>query len=374
MFYAELRLPLVLVSLCVGSAAAAEPVRVAGPGHQPRQPQAAISADGTAYLVWGEGDSIQAARWEAHAAEPGRSVRVGEVAGLMLGMRRGPRVAVAGKTVTVTAIGREGGVLAWHSPDGAQSWEGPFEVNDQRGSGREGLHDLAAGPAGELYCVWLDLRNSEMELWGARSDDGGRTWKANFLIYRSPDGHICECCHPSVECDADGSVYVMWRNWLGGARDMYLNLSRDGGRSFRPAEKLGAGSWPLDHCPMDGGHLAVIKPGAVSTIWRRGHEIFATRGGKLGEQRLGVGEQPWAAGSEDGAWLAWISGRPGDLWILGPRDEQPTRLAQHASDPVLAAPLAGRGPVVAVWEAGAGKTREIRAAVISPRKTGQAAE
>ena len=54
----------------------------------------------------------------------------------------------------------------------------------------------------------------------------------------------------------------MWRNSLDGARDMFVSESRDGGRTFSNARKLGSGTWPLKACPMDGGHLAFDAAGA----------------------------------------------------------------------------------------------------------------
>src|SRR5690606_19480837 len=124
--------------------------------------------------------------------------------------------------------------------------------NDVPKSAREGLHALAVGPEGQLYCVWLDLRNNEPEVFGSSSTDGGKTWSPNRLIYRSPDGNVCECCHPSVTFDSKGHLYVMWRNWLDGNRDLYWSLSKDGGRTFSQAKKLGQGHWPLRNSPMDG--------------------------------------------------------------------------------------------------------------------------
>lgn len=357
---------LLLLVLWTGFAQGAESVRLAGPEAQPRQPQADVADDGTIYVAYGSGNSIYVCRSTDSGSSYSDPAKVGEVKNLMLGRRRGPRIAAGGSTVVVTAIGREGNLLAWRSAEGGRRWHGPATVNDQPSSAREGLHDLAAGPDGELYCVWLDLRNNrEMELWGARSDDGGRTWSPNVPIYRSPDGHICECCHPNVAFDREGGVYVMWRNWLNGARDMYLAVSRDGGRTFGPAEKLGRGTWNLDHCPMDGGHLVVLAPGKVATVWRRDKRVFRTAPGLRSEQHLGPGEQPWAAATDGGAYFVWISRRPGDLWLLSPSDAHPTKLAAHAADPVVAAPPSGAGPVVVVWESGEGKQIEIRAAVVS---------
>ena len=94
----------------------------------------------------------------------------------------------------------------------------------------------------------------------------------------------------------------MFRNWLGGSRDMFLASSADGQR-FAPAVKLGEGTWPLNACPMDGGALAVGRDGTVETVWRRGSEVFACRPGER-ERKLGAGTQPWiAAVTGPAVWL-----------------------------------------------------------------------
>ena len=81
----------------------------------------------------------------------------------------------------------DGDVLAWRSIDGGASWSGPRRVNGVEGSAREGLHALAAGPDGSLFCAWVDLRDGRAEVYGARSADGGASWEPDVLIYRSPD-------------------------------------------------------------------------------------------------------------------------------------------------------------------------------------------
>ena len=114
-------------------------------------------------------------------------------------------------------------------------------VNDVPGAPTEGLHALAADSKGVLFAAWLDKRGKGTQLYGARSTDGGATWSKNVHIYNSPEGTICECCHPSIAIDAAGQILVMWRNSMGGSRDMYLARSRDG-VSFSKPEKLGTGT------------------------------------------------------------------------------------------------------------------------------------
>ena len=47
---------------------------------------------------------------------------------------------------------------------------------------------------------------------------------------------------------------------------MYLATSRDGGRSFASAAKLGSKNWLLKACPMDGGAVAVGVAGEFATV------------------------------------------------------------------------------------------------------------
>lgn len=334
-----------------------------------RQPQVAVDPGGRIYVAFGRDNEVRLAA----SADGGKSFEVstvGEVGALSLGMRRGPRVAAAEGAVVVTAIGgkqgkgRDGDVLAWRSPDGGRSWTDPRRINSVEGSAREGLHGMAAGPKGRMSCTWLDLRAGRTEIYGSASKDGGATWERDVLVYRSPDGSVCECCHPSAAYGPDGTLYVMWRNSLGGSRDLYLTGSADDGATFRAAEKLGRETWPLKACPMDGGAVAVGPEGGVETVWMRAGSMFAAKPGEA-ERPLGRGVQGWAAMGAGGLHAVWLQGRPGRLLHLAPDSAAPQVLAERAVDPAIAAALGGRGPVVAAWEVpGGGKG--IEAVVIDP--------
>ncbi len=351
-----------------------EPVRVTaadGPDREAKQPQVAVDARGRVYIAFGRGSTVRLAA----STDGGKTFdvnTVGEVGELALGMRRGPRVAATDGSIVVTAIGgregkgRDGDVLSWRSKDGGKSWDGPTRVNVVEGSAREGLHGMAAGPDGQVYCTWLDLRNKKTEIYGSLSKDGGATWAPDALVYRSPDGSVCECCHPSAAFGPDGTLHVMWRNSLKGARDLYLTSSSDGGRTFRTAEKLGRGTWPLKACPMDGGAVAAGPDGRVETVWMREGAMFAARPGEV-ERSLGRGVQGWTAFGAEGPYSVWLEKRPGKLFALTREGRAPTILAERAADPVVAAAPGGLGLVVVAWEAKAGGG--IVSLVLSPTGT-----
>ena len=361
---------ILLSTAAATSAGAHESAQVVPSGEltNPRQPQVAVSANGAIYVAFGAGEAVYCSTSTDGGGSYGGQILVGKVDHLALGMRRGPRIAAGPKGVVVTAVShKDGRVLAWRSSDQARTWTGPVTVNDNTpATANEGLHALAAAPNGNLYCVWLDHRiDKENQIFGAASTDGGKTWSENRLIYRSPSGSVCPCCHPAVTFDRQGALYVMWRNSLEGLRDMYAAVSHDGGKTFSPAAKLGAGNWKLDACPMDGGYLAATKPGQVTTVWRRVKHIFRADAGRPGEQLLGGGEQPWVAGTPEGAWVVWLSKRGGDLWLSSPDATQPVKLAAGATDPVIAASPTGKGPIVAAWETGRGRDSKIMARVVS---------
>ena len=208
---------------------------------------------------------------------------------------------------------------------------------------------MASAQSGTLACAWLDLRAKGTTVYASVSRDAGKTWSRNALVYRSPGGTVCECCHTSVAFTSSGELLMMFRNVLGGNRDMYLCRSHDGGKTFTPAEKLGVGSWPLNACPMDGGAIASDARGRIASAWRREETIYTCAPGQP-ERAVEGGQQPWIAAGRDGFWSAWIVGRPGTLRVQY-RASAIRTLAEGANDPVLAS---SGGNVGIAWTAADG--------------------
>ncbi len=321
-----------------------------------KQPQFA-TGDGITALVFGSGNSI----WFSRSPDGGRTfstpTEVAEVPVLALGRHRGPRAAIAGKTIVISAVYGEkaaagphahglpenGDLVAWRSTDGGRTWSQPVVINDVPGAAREGLHAMAAGEGGQVAAVWLDLRAKGTRLYGAYSQDAGKTWSKNVLIYESPDGTICQCCHPSLLPSGKNAYAVMFRNALHGSRDMYL-AEWQIGDSVSEAKKLGEGSWALDACPMDGGGLARTGNGVV-TAWRRDHTVFLDFPGRK-EKALGDGKDIALAASPEGAYVAWTDAKGVQLQTSG--EDMPVNLSPTGSFPVLI--TLPDGSVLAAWE------------------------
>src|SRR5205814_9534301 len=133
------------------------------------------------------------------------------------------------------------------------------------------------------------------------------------------------CCHPSVAIDSHRRIYVMFRNNLAGARDMYLSHSDDGGATFSKAKKLGEGTWPVNGCPMDGGGVSIDREGNVSSIWRRQDTIYIDQAAQP-EVVVAKGKNPAIAAAKDGVYAVW-SGASGLIMAKTPGSREPIALA-----------------------------------------------
>ena len=200
---------------------------------------------------------------------------------------------------------------------------------------------MASRADGLIACTWLDLRDKGTEVWASTSSDGGASWAKNTMVYRSPDGHVCECCHPSIQFSPTGDVAVMFRNALGGYRDMFLSLSSDNGLRFKPAQKLGTGSWLLNYCPMDGGAISYGEDGTLTSVWRRKETSYMCRLGQP-EIEVGPGTQPWIASTKSGPVVTWQS--QGQIMLKRGTDRQMT--LSPGSNPAITSTSGG---AFAVW-------------------------
>lgn len=307
------------------------------------QPQLAVSADGRVWLAYGHGTDIFVAGSDDGAVTFQNAIKVASVPKLMLGMRRGPRIVAHGDELVLTVVAHE--LLAYRSTDAGRSWTGPVTINDVALSAREGLHDLAISPQGSAMVTWLDLRNGKMELWGASSQDVGRTWSKNEQIYKSPDKSICECCHPTALFDAGGNLAIMWRNSIEGSRDMWMTTRTKGAQNFSAARKLGEGTWKLNACPMDGGEIIAFSGGKFGAVWQRNGEVFVTLGDGP-EVSLGPGRQPVSVTGGGQPLVVWQQGTN----LVTVRDlsgTEPVKQAAEARFASLAALPGGNGRVLA---------------------------
>jgi hypothetical protein len=268
---------------------------------------------GNIHLVYGNGDSIL----YAYSSDAGNSFSapalVAVVPELAASHMRGPQVAATANGLAVISCNEAGDIFSF-TKDQSGNWAQTRRVNDTDTTAKENLLALAAD-GNNAFAVWIDLRDRHNKVFGAKSTDGGKTWSKNIMVYASPDTTVCECCKPSVTMKGN-NVYVMFRNWLNGNRDLYLIKSPDGGTSFGQAQKLGLGSWELNSCPMDGGNVVLDKNGDPETVWNRKGVIYASVPGKE-ETKVGEGKNCTMESVNGKNIYAWVE--DGNVMVLKPQ-------------------------------------------------------
>lgn len=267
------------------------------------------------YLVYASGDTILFCSSSNKGKDFSDPVIAAVLPQLSVGGNRGPQIEVAKDKLIIAAADKTGNIYTFIKNKNENRWKKGGRINDAPDVAKEAFVSLASNDKGELYAVWLDLRNNNKnKIVGAKSIDGGKSWSKNTVIYSSPDGTVCECCKPSVEMK-NKTVAVMFRNWLNGNRDLFLIRSVDGGMNFGKAQQSGEGNWKLNACPMDGGGLVIENDNRITTVWRREGDIYTCEAGQK-ENRIATGKQCTITGYKNKNFISYINN--GKIYCIEP--------------------------------------------------------
>jgi len=200
-------------------------------------------------------------------------------------------------------------------------------------------------------------------------------------------GGVCYCCKTAVATGPDGATYAAWRHvYAGNLRDIAFTLSRDGGRTFAPPQRVSEDRWQLDGCPDDGPAMGIDSRERVHVVWPTivtgesgmpsGPAIFyaaSSRGGPFGaRQRVpteGVPHHPQLAVAPSGAFVvAWDELQDGRRRVVVASGEGSVDGAVRFRREVLTEELPGTFPVVqyapagplVAWTSGPADTSVIR--------------
>lgn len=305
-----------------------------------QMPNLAKDRSGDIHLVYGNRDSI----FYSFSSDQGKTFSASSLVAILPDLAashmRGPQVAATRSGLLITACNSFGNIFSF-TKDLSGKWSQTARVNDKDTTARENLMALAAD-GDNAFAVWLDLRDGANKIFGAKSIDGGKTWSRNILVYASPDSSVCECCKPSVAVRGN-NIYVMFRNWLDGNRDLYLTQSSDGGNTFLPAQKLGNGTWALNGCPMDGGRVIIDRDGNPETVWNRKGIVYACAPGNQ-EEKLGHGRNCTMQSVNGENVYAWVE--TGNIIVMN-REGRKANLGEGQL-PVLEG--VNNGQILCVWE------------------------
>jgi hypothetical protein len=315
-----------------------------------KQPKAIVDQEGNINVVYGDEDDIYLKKSKDGAKTFTLATKVANLPnGLMLGMGRGPQIAISNTHTLISAVDEKGNILSWRKANKSEKWENPVVINDIDTVAKEGFVALASGNNEYFYAIWNDLRSKNNQIYGAISKDGGKSWGKNRLVYSSPDTTICECCKVSMTFNKQsGKVHVMWRNQLNGHRDMFfVTLDSNLEQQTQPA-KLGKGTWKLDGCPMDGGNLTVSPEGKVLTAWRREGKVYINEPGKE-EVLVAEGKNPVIGSRNGGNVILWNT--KSEVMALLPKSAKPVSIGKGSYPNIVA----WNNMIIAFWEDADGK-------------------
>lgn len=253
------------------------------------QPAIAADKDGKLYLAYAAG--VPRMAWLRTSGDNGATWSEPELASpgvnaIIAGMTRGPRLAIsADGLIIITAHAKaeaKGDLHLYCFRKGPKdkAFAGKRLTTDAA-KDSEGMHDMCMDGQGDIHVAWLDAREAVKgsQPWYARSTDGGKTFKGEMVVYKSPSGSICPCCAPSIAASEDGKTVVLhFRNQIKNSagvavHDVHAAVSTDGGKRWdAPARLDDAERWKKG-CPMDGGQVA-MSPDAKTqaSTWMNAHD------------------------------------------------------------------------------------------------------
>lgn len=289
-------------------------VRVSPNEHKAQGPEIAIGTDGAINMIWidedphaghrdtgGHGHSHMSTTnlFFARSVDGGKTfaepVRVnakeGDVWGFFVSK---PRIAIgANGTIHVFWPGNDVSpvngkpvavAMYTRSTDQGKSFEAPKRLNTMATTDAShvvhgGLSHghvfgtMAVDARQSVYTFWIDTRDMAKEgdsgkVFMAVSRDDGKNFATDTELFPAD---VCPCCQITAFIDKANNLYVGSRQVDGKFRDSTIAISRDGGRSFAPRQRIvGEQRWDIAGCPL--------KPTSVAADGRNIYAAFYNGG------------------------------------------------------------------------------------------------
>ncbi|MCB9688503.1 MAG: hypothetical protein H6735_25930 [Alphaproteobacteria bacterium] len=155
-----------------------------------------------------------------------------------MSMSLGPKITGDGKDLYVTWYDNLNGaydILMSSSGDGGESWRDPVRVDsDQPGSAYSARPEIAISDnTQDIWITWEDSRDGKADIYFARSDSGGTTFKDDDRLDGGDDKGSADSFEPELCTDGQANVYVVWHDARSGQfRDVFMNYSANKGANW----------------------------------------------------------------------------------------------------------------------------------------------
>jgi hypothetical protein len=118
---------------------------------------------------------------------------------------------VSGDLCMVYQQGTVGGIYFSRTADGGRSWSARVRVDDAAGGVTTFTDpDIAVDKVGTLVVVWADDRAGDLDVYVARSDDGGTTWDGPQMVNTDTDSY--DQGNPTVTVDQLCNILVAFES------------------------------------------------------------------------------------------------------------------------------------------------------------------
>lgn len=142
---------------------------------------------------------------------------------------------------------------------------------------------LAADSRGTLAVFW-----TADGLYVNLSRDGGKTFSEAQLVH--PKADPCECCATRARFSSDETLFSLYRDKADNLRDMYvasLPLGKAGFSMWKISEK----PWKIEACPMTGAFLSDGRDEGLVAAWETQGQVYFAHLNKS-SQKLPFEEMP----------------------------------------------------------------------------------
>ncbi len=155
-------------------------------------------------------------------------------------------------------------IFVAYSSNSGSTFTGPIQVDHGTGANFVAATPKVSAVGTNAYVVWRDNRNGALDVFFNRSTDGGATWAAadTRLDVGTPAGSSASFS-PVVAAEG-GNVYAAWVDDRSGSSfDIWLNVSRDSGLTWRTTDSI---RLDQDTLPHDSTEPRIVAPAAGTAI------------------------------------------------------------------------------------------------------------
>lgn len=224
------------------------PENLANTSADSRVPQLAVTASGTAHVVWEEDGSIYHTFGSSGAWSTPAETVLGDSPSLALG---------TGDDVHLAYVSESGDTFdIFYTRWNGSGWTLP--VNVSHTTGVSTAPAIAFAPGGTLHVVWADNTGGSVALYHGQSSDGN-TWSTFPVPNGAGSG-------PAVAAGADDILHVAWQSadpTTGRSDIWYMRLS---GGSWSLPENISATPDEDSTVPA----IALAPDGTVHIVWQEG--------------------------------------------------------------------------------------------------------